>query len=135
MITLPQPRITQIRAGTVGGLLLYLALAWLAGGWLRLVGVDLWVLRIGLSLIGLVACSSGASFRVWLRVRFADDTPLARQDHASSSGTAKYYATAAAIGPDSNPGGPYGYEVQASQAVAAFQPSPMTIRNLSYSPE
>ncbi len=55
MITLPQPRITQIRAGTVGGLLLYLVLAWLAGGWLRLVGVDLWVLRIGLSLIGLVA--------------------------------------------------------------------------------
>jgi len=30
---------------------------------------------------------------------------------------------------------PYGYEVQAYQAVAAFHPSPTTIRNLSYSPE
>ncbi len=29
----------------------------------------------------------------------------------------------------------YGYEVQANQAVAALNPSPTTIRNLSYSPE
>ena len=47
---------TYLITGAV--LLVYLVLAWLLGGWLGLEGTQLWVLRIGLMLIGVAAAGA-----------------------------------------------------------------------------
>jgi type VI secretion system protein ImpL len=39
-------------------LLLYLVLAWFAGSWIGLHGADLWILRIGLAIIGIAAAAT-----------------------------------------------------------------------------
>src|SRR5262245_5265199 len=50
---------------TAIALLLYLILSWFLGSWLKLSGTDLWTLRIGLSVLGVIA----AAAIVWFRQR------------------------------------------------------------------
>jgi type VI secretion system protein ImpL len=52
MKSLPQPRVTQIRVGTIAALVVYATITWMLGNWLRLTGMDLWVLRVGMWLLG-----------------------------------------------------------------------------------
>jgi type VI secretion system protein ImpL len=51
---------------TAAVLLPYLILSWFLGSWLKLSGSDLWILRIGLSVLGLFA----AGVFVWFRRRY-----------------------------------------------------------------
>lgn len=56
-------RITKVHLFTFLALLVWVVLAWLIGTWLKLTGTDLWLLRGGLILIGVV----GAVGFLWLR--------------------------------------------------------------------
>jgi type VI secretion system protein ImpL len=56
-------RITKLHLSTFLVLLVWIVLAWLIGTWLKLAGLDLWLLRGGLILIGIV----GAAGFLWLR--------------------------------------------------------------------
>ena len=66
----------QVYALAGGALILYLVLAWFTGSLLHLKGADLWILRIGLSLVGII----GAATYVWYRKGQApQDNPEAPQ--------------------------------------------------------
>jgi hypothetical protein len=53
-------------------LLAYLVLVWFLGGWLRLHGSDIWILRGGLAFVGLIAAGSFLWTSTWLYAkRFA----------------------------------------------------------------
>jgi len=56
-------RITKVHLFTALALLVWIVLAWMIGTWLKLTGLDLWLLRGGLILIGVV----GAVGFLWLR--------------------------------------------------------------------
>ena len=56
-------RITKLHLFTALALVVWIVLAWLIGTWLKLTGLDLWLLRGGLILIGVV----GAVGFLWLR--------------------------------------------------------------------
>jgi len=68
-------RITKVHLFTVLALLVWIVLAWMIGTWLKLTGMDLWLLRGGLILIGIV----GAVGFLWLR--------RAEQGGATASGS------------------------------------------------
>ena len=56
-------RITKTHLFTALALLVWIVLAWMIGTWLKLTGTDLWLLRGGLILIGVV----GTVGFLWLR--------------------------------------------------------------------
>jgi len=65
---------------TIAGLLIYLVLVWFLGTWLHLKGTDLWVLRIALGVVGLLA----AAFLLWFQRKLKREAE-GGHDHAQSS--------------------------------------------------
>src|SRR5262245_39514475 len=62
---------------TAAALVIYGVMSWLLGTWLHLKSPDIWILRIGLAILGLVA----AAIFIWFRRR--------QQAAADSSGTGR----------------------------------------------
>jgi type VI secretion system protein ImpL len=59
-----------IYLATAIALILYLVLAWFAGSWLRLQGPNLWLVRVGLAVIGI----TGAGLFLWFRRKLTRDS-------------------------------------------------------------
>lgn len=66
---------------TIAGLAVYLVLVWFLGSWLHLKGSDIWVLRIGLAVLGLIA----AGILLWFQRKLQRDAEGAPEEAQSTT--------------------------------------------------